>query len=244
MPVYECLDCKSVNVVKLILAEIINEKLVSILFTLSQEAVTTIHCTTGRSGIEFIIYQINFCNSGFSSLSGASILFSSRMPISEAGCVCCRLFVSQLMRAQTLSPVYPVLLHSCRALEWCSGQQTKWKECIHQDWGICHGVHAGMYNCLSLTHLSDCCQALKIHISIDFSQQMERPVSWYCAKKLLQNSWAFPSTLKQQPCFAHGILDLSSQARQWTVDGPPNQQECLGKTHRCLFSWGVCGFFS
>lgn len=119
MPVYECLDCKSVNVVKLILAEIINEKLVSILFTLSQEAVTTIHCTTGRSGIEFIIYQINFCNSGFSSLSGASILFSSRMPISEAGCVCCRLFVSQLMRAQTLSPVYPVLLHSCRALEWC-----------------------------------------------------------------------------------------------------------------------------
>lgn len=36
MPVYVCLDCKSVNVVKLILAEIINDKLVFILFTLSQ----------------------------------------------------------------------------------------------------------------------------------------------------------------------------------------------------------------
>lgn len=36
MPVYICLDYKSVKVVKLILAEIINDKLVFILFTLSQ----------------------------------------------------------------------------------------------------------------------------------------------------------------------------------------------------------------
>lgn len=36
MPACVCLDYKSVNVVKLILAEIINDKLVFILLTLSQ----------------------------------------------------------------------------------------------------------------------------------------------------------------------------------------------------------------
>lgn len=57
MHVYLCMDYKSVNIVKLSLAEFINDMLVVILFTLdlSKSLSTAIHGSIWRSGIECII---------------------------------------------------------------------------------------------------------------------------------------------------------------------------------------------
>lgn len=57
MHVYLCMDYKSVNIVKLSLAEIINDMLVIILFTsdLSKSLSPAIPGSIWRSGIEYII---------------------------------------------------------------------------------------------------------------------------------------------------------------------------------------------
>lgn len=122
-----------------------------------------------RSGIECIIHQINFCKRGFSLLFGGWILFPTRIPllgrvISGAGFVSCRFcFVSQPMK----TPDH--LLSLPRAVKQL---QLFWNNSA----GSRHSIRiapaaikifilefrAAMYNCLSLTLLFDCCQALKI----------------------------------------------------------------------------------